>query len=246
MTPAVTHPNALDLEALAVGEETSQTLAHTRHVEACVACRAYVARARGLTARVSVAPWLTEARRTEKRRRVTMLVVAAAPLAAAAAFLLVARGPSAPAPSATPVAPSTAAGASTATRILLAQNEPDTTFKGGPQVAIVRERTGAQDRFVGTVRVRPGDRLRVEVALDRSQAILAGVRGDDGSWVELMPEAVRGAGTHFSEKSARIDATPSGGTIFVGAPEAVRRARETGDTARDASVRALRVEWEAK
>jgi hypothetical protein len=105
--------------------------------------------------------------------------------------------------------------------------EPDTQFKGGMQVAVVRERGGAQTRFSSTVRVRPGDRLRVEVALDHEQAILGAVLADDGSYLELMPEAVRGPGTHFSERSAKIDATPTRGTIIIGSPEAVARARQT-------------------
>jgi hypothetical protein len=112
------------------------------------------------------------------------------------------------------------------------------------QLAIVRDRGGAQERFVASVKVRPGDRLRIEVALDRSQAILGGVLGDDGSWVELMPEAVRDPGTHFSEKSVRIDAQKADGTVLVGPPDLVRRARDAHLKAID-GVRALHVEWEA-
>jgi hypothetical protein len=120
--------------------------------------------------------------------------------------------------------------------------EPDTQFKGGPQVAVVRERGGAQARFSRAVQVRPGDRIRVEVALDREQAILGAVLGDDGSYLELMPEAVRGPGTHFSEKSAKFDAAPTRGTILIGTREAVARARATRQLD---GVTTVRVEWEA-
>jgi hypothetical protein len=120
--------------------------------------------------------------------------------------------------------------------------EPDTQFKGGMQVAVVRERGGAQARFSSTVRVKPGDRLRVEVALDREQAILGAVLADDGSYLELMPQAVRGPGTHFSERSAKIDAAPTRGMIIIGKPEAVARARETRSFN---GVTTLRVELES-
>ena len=120
--------------------------------------------------------------------------------------------------------------------------EPDTQFKGGMQVAVVRERGGAQTRFSSTVRVRPGDRLRVEVALDHEQAILGAVLADDGSYLELMPQGVRGPGTHFSERSAKIDATPTRGTIVIGSPEAVAHARQTKSFE---GVTTLRVDPEA-
>jgi len=107
---------------------------------------------------------------------------------------------------------------------------------------VIRERAGQQARFTGMVAVQPGDRLRVEVALDREQAILAAVMGDDASWLELMPEGRRRPGTHFSERSARVDASPMRGTILVGSPEAVARVRTTR---RLEGVASIRVEWEA-
>ena len=67
--------------------------------------------------------------------------------------------------------------------------EPDTRFKGGPQVAVIRERGKDQARFSSTVRVRPGDRIRLEVALDREQAILGGVLADDAQWLDLGDRA---------------------------------------------------------
>jgi hypothetical protein len=109
------------------------------------------------------------------------------------------------------------------------------------QLAVVRERGGGQARFSSAVRVRPGDRLRVEVALDREQAILGAVLGDDGTYLELMPLAVRGPGTHFSERSAKVDASPTFGTIVIGPPEAIAQARESR---RFVGVASLRVEWE--
>ena len=193
----------------------------------------------------------SSARMNARRRRLWVLATSVlTPLAAAAAILLLARG--APLPS-SPNGPTiTTATATTPTRTprapieaplaTAAPVEPDTQFKGGMQVAVVRERGGKQERFSSTVRVRPGDRLRVEVALDREQAILGAVLADDGSYIELMPLGTRGPGTHFSERSAKIDGSPTRGTILIGSPEAVARARATRLLV---GVDALRVEWEA-
>jgi hypothetical protein len=175
-----------------------------------------------------------------------------APLAAAAAILLLMRSPATPPgpnadvdprePTAYKVQmetfpPGTVIATASGTA------EPDTQFKGGMQVAVVRERGGSQARFSSTVRVKPGDRLRVEVALDHEQAILGAVLADDGSYLELMPQAVRGPGTHFSERSAKIDAAPTRGTIIIGKPEAVARARHTKSFE---GVTTLRVELESQ
>lgn len=194
-----------------------------------------------------------EQRRQEPRRKLWMLASSViAPLAAAAAILLLTRSPPPPAqpPEGDPRAPTTykvqmgtlPPGLVPALGATGGSTEPDTQFKGGMQVAVVRDRGGAQARFSSTVRVKPGDRLRVEVALDHEQAILGAVLADDGSYLELMPQAVRGPGTHFSERSAKIDAAPTRGTIIIGSPEAVARARETKNFD---GVTTLRVELEA-
>jgi hypothetical protein len=168
------------------------------------------------------------------------------PLAAAAAILLLARSTPQPRKPSAPFSTSTSTAPAPPDTIQIApfpraSHEPDTTFKGGMQIAVVRDRGGEQARFASGVRVRPGDRLRVEVALDREQAIVGAVLADDGSYLELMPLAVRGPGTHFSEKSAKIDASPTFGTIVIGTPEAVARARATRQLD---GVATLRVESE--
>lgn len=195
--------------------------------------------------------------RDQKRRLWLVTSSVIAPLAAAAAILLLLRSPApAPTPAEGPRAPTNykiqmgtvppglapALGGASGTSGAEAAAEPDTQFKGGMQVAVVRDRAGSQARFSSTVRVRPGDRLRVEVALDHEQAILGAVLADDGSYLELMPQAVRGPGTHFSERSAKIDAAGARGTILIGSPEAVARARETRNLE---GVTTLRVELES-
>ncbi len=190
-------------------------------------------------------------RRQEPKRRLWFLASSVvAPLAAAAAILLLTRSPAPPTTpsSGEPRAQTTykiqmgAIPPGVGTEATSGAAEPDTQFKGGMQVAVVRDRGGDQARFSSTVRVKPGDRLRVEVALDHEQAILGAVLADDGSYLELMPQAVRGPGTHFSERSAKIDAAPTRGTILIGTPEAVARARATKNLE---GVTTLRVELEA-
>jgi hypothetical protein len=173
-----------------------------------------------------------------RRRWLMTASTVAVPLAAAAVLLLLVRTGSTPDTHA-PL-PSLATTGTVATTT--ADPAPETTFKGGIQVAVIRERAGHQARFTGSVEVKPGDRLRVEVALDREQAILAAVMGDDTSWIELMPERVLRPGTHFSDRSAHVDSSPMHGTILVGAPEAVAGARASR---RFDDVAAIRVAWEA-
>ncbi|MDB4997521.1 MAG: hypothetical protein JWM74_4953 [Myxococcaceae bacterium] len=239
------HPNAIDLQAFACGDDAPHVASHLAD---CDACNAYVARAGGLAKEAPRAKLPTlDATVTAIGSRRSKIALAIAPFAAAAAVLLWmgTREPVATLPAANATSPR-----ATAPPTALAINDtpdPDTTFKGGIQVAVVRERKGVQDRFTNAVRVRPGDRLRIEVALDRSQTILGAVMGEDGSYVELMPAGVRDAGTHFSEKATRVDEHPLRGTILVGTPEAVRLARSTHDFGGHdlAGLRTLPIEWEA-
>lgn len=231
------HPNALQLEAFACGERAPGVEQHARE---CNLCRAFLERVQRLSAAPPMAlPQLLESaasKATAPSRWTRPLAVSAVvPLAAAAALLLVHPWgkPNEGTDSSRLLPP--------ASSPLPTTPDPDTTFKGAIQVSVIRERGGSQERFAGDVRVRPGDRLRVEVALDRPQAVEGVIVGDDGSSLELMPAEVRSAGTHFSEKSARVDAQPLHGTLLVGPPEAVGRARG-GEASAD--VAKLRVEWE--
>lgn len=215
------HPSSLDLEAFSVGE-TSPEL--ETHLAGCEACRRFVAKLGGLEA--PVAPEISEPHQATRFAKVIPWIV---PLAAAAVILLL-LGRRPPGDVVTPIS-----------RPSVEQPEPETTFKGALPIAVIRERSGSQERFTGRAMIRTGDRLRVEVALDREQVISAGVLGDDGSWLELMPESSRAAGMHFSEKSARVDAEPLRGTVIVGSPDQVALARSTRNFK---GVSTLRLEWE--
>ena len=259
------HPNSLVLEAFACGDEQT---AVAEHLGICDACDAFVEKLRALVkkgpsledakdfvakiaARVAQqepAPWASEhehehehespARTRARRRWFWTATSVGVPLAAAAVLVLLMRSPETR-PVIVPTA--TAPTETSVPQPSVTAPDPETTFKGTAQIAVIRERGGLQARFVGSVRVRPGDRLRLEVALDREQAILGGVLADDGDYLELMPQGTRGAGTHFSEKSARIDPSPMAGTIVIGPPEAVKRAVATKKLD---GVARLRVEWE--
>ncbi len=244
------HPQSLDLEAFACGDEIPSV---ADHLPECEACRAFVAGLRGLVARGPTASEAKAAvdrarRQAPAQRRLWWTVSSVvAPMAMAAAVLLMLRTPGDVKDRAgvsvnVPVAVDSSALNSSATRAPGVE-EPETTFKGGPLVAVVRERGKGQARFSSSVRVQANDRLRIEVALDREQVILGAVLGDDGSYLELMAPAPRGAGTHFSERSARIDASPTHGTILIGSPAAVAKARQTQ---RFEGVTTLRVDSEGE
>jgi hypothetical protein len=241
----VTHPNSLDLEAFACGEELSVV---ATHLGSCDACRRFVDGIRGiaaptelevrrLVAAAEARPAPRAAAAPDRRRALWTVTSIAFPFAAAAAVFLLVRGPT-PKEGRAPGVTGSASGAAPThqeepSSELAPAWEPGTSFKGARQVAVIRERGGEQTRFTDRVVVREGDRLRIEVALDRDQAILAGVVGDDGSWLELMPSGVRSPGTHYSEKSARVSGPKTNATIVVG-----------GRTLDDAPTK-IRVEWES-
>jgi hypothetical protein len=253
------HPNSLELEAFACGERRAAT---REHLAGCAECAAFVTRleeqvARGpspdaaaaLIARIQASGVHDT---PPKRGNVVWLhafrrVAPAFALAAAGLALWFGSHPFGVATPAFEDAPSEPF-RSTGGRIQMApfpnpSRLPggETTFKGGVQLAVVRERDGRQSRLTSRVTVRSGDRLRVEVALDRDVAILAAVLADDGSYLELMAPTQRARGTHFSEKSARIDDRPSGGVLVVGTPAEVARARSQKDFS---GLVSLRIEWE--
>lgn len=222
----MSHPNAITLEAFACGESNAHI---ATHLETCTLCQDYVTKAQGL--RMS--------RRTPQRTaRSHVWWIVAVPAAAAALFLLL-----------RPQADELRTGIRVPASVVVAEatHEEETTpirFKGESlQIAVVRDRGGQQARFTDVVKTRPGDRLRLEVAIDSSQAILGGVLGDDGSWLEMTTDGVREVGTFFSEKSTRIDGEPTSGIVLVGPPDDVRRAKKDHLFA---GLKTVRIEIEAK
>jgi hypothetical protein len=102
-------------------------------------------------------------------------------------------------------------------------------FKGALQVVSIRERGADQERFAGSVGVRAGDRLRIEIGVDQERPVTAGVLADDGAWLTLLAPTVLEPGTHLSARAAEVDDRPIGGVILAGDPNDVARARASRD-----------------
>lgn len=218
------HPNAIRLDALAAGDRDDAAQAH---VDACAACAAYVAS----VAKEAAAFRADEAARADdfarevirrsatkpKPRRAAWPASAAAVLALAAAVLLYVRTQGtasiATAPTASVPAPSV--------------DESPVRFKGGVQLAVVVEHEGAQSRRTGALDLEPGDRVRLEIALDHKAQAAAGVLADDGEWAELEPPTWLDPGTHYSEKSVAFHGDVPNGWLLFGDADAVARARQT-------------------
>lgn len=231
----MSHPNSLDLEAFACGDDIATVSAH---VDACEACRTFVDKLRDLPIPKIDLPKAAATVTSIFQRK--NLAAIALPLAAAAILVIVFRNRE---PAGDGVVTAPTATATTSYIPMEKTGDPPTSFKGVRQVAVIRERDGEQKRFTGRVPVKEGDRLRVEVAIDREQTIVAGVLSEDGSYLELMPPSVRPTGTHYSEKSARVSAPPSNGTILVGTEEQVARAKKHLPTT---DLDEVRVEWESR
>lgn len=250
MTESFEHPSALRLEALAAGDDEP---AASAHVATCAACRDHVAALRRAVADFAASPaavpaWLTatgappvhgerphrlvgdaiepvgqpspagrEPHPGRARRAwLSRVALVGGPLLAAALVLLVLR-------TSPPAAPGDPGAAGAAARTGDASS--GVRFKGPREVAVIRERAGQQERVVGAVSVRAGDRLRLEVSLAEPGPLAAGVLDAQGAWVLLLAPSELTAGTHFSERAVRFDEQPTSGRLLVGPPLAVEQAR---------------------
>jgi hypothetical protein len=215
----MTHPPAHELDALAAGDKNPEVEAH---VAACEPCSSYVGalgdQVRAF--RASADPKLFAARVKARAARsggasnagrARVFYMMSPLLAAAAALILWLRAP----PRVAPTMPGTAS------------TSESPRFKGERVVAVVRERGGRQERILGPFTVAPGDRIRVEVAVDREGPVTAGLLAADGTWTLLLAPVVLEAGTHFSELAARFDESRTDAVLLVGAPTAVESARRT-------------------
>ncbi len=226
------HPPNDRIEAVAAGDRDGGVEAH---LASCEACRAYVSRLEEAAvtfrkeaedgvflARLEAARAVPSVPKIRSAKRWANAIYLGAPLLAAAAAFLVWMRPD--------VHHVERPGTFSATRL-----------KGVVGLAVVRERSGSQERFTGEVPVRAGDRLRVEVDLDRPLPIAGGMLGSDGEWVPLFSPSILEPGLHFSDQSVRFDDRPTDGWVLVGDASAVERARTTQSLA---DVVALRVRLE--
>lgn len=105
-------------------------------------------------------------------------------------------------------------------------------FKGGMQLAVVRDRNGVQERFTDVALIQSGDRLRAEIATDHEGPIEIGILQTDGAYLPLLAPTALPLGTHFSDRAAKVDDHASPGWVIAGHPDEVKRARETKDLSR--------------
>jgi hypothetical protein len=249
------HPTMLRLETFVAGHADPEVQAH---LEACSECRSLAdtwreeaaafrsaspagpfvekVRARSLqdTVLAGAGPKSVSLRlassnpRTDaKPKRATWLPTASAIAAIAAGLFFVLRTPAVP------------------IGIALDPGPSGVAFKGeAVQLAVIRERGGEQVRLLGGaegVRVRAGDRLRAEVALDHAGPVqIALVRDDGKRWTLLAPTALE-AGIAFSPESIRFDAEPFSGRLFAGETAQVEQAILRGETK---GVRVIRIQSE--
>ncbi len=221
-----THPDSIQLDALALGSPDAEAVASSArtHVAVCAECMRYVAslqkelssaeplpRLRALPIAPAPIFWLRRA------------AFAAAPVLAVAAGILLYVHTQVSMPDAIVPAPAHATVA-------------EARFKGGLPMAVVLERDSVQSRHTDRVLVRPGDRLRIEVALDVARPTTAGVLDESGAFVTALAPALLEPGTHYSDLSIRIDDHPKAGWVLAGVPAAVERARETHDFADVAAI----------
>lgn len=217
------HPAGARLDGVATGDSDAEADAH---VASCAECSAYVGRLReqiDAFARAQVehpdgfVASVLQRRATHVRRtfpvRARWIAGATSVVALAAVVLLVLHLPRGEPLDSGGVGP----------------REGPIRFKGGAQIAVVVEHRGVQSRELGSLLVAPGDRIRVEIALDHAESVTAGVLTEAGEWAELQPPALFEAGTHFSEKSIAFDGNVEEGWVVVGPPEAVEHARRTRD-----------------
>lgn len=228
------HPAGPRLDAFLVGcgDEETRT-----HVEKCDACAKYLetlsraatrfarddAKAKSFVASVRGREAWNESRR-RRARTASMFSVAAL----AAGLLVFVDFPS-----------STPAGERKSTVPASVEGVGSTRFKSGSgmQVAVFVEHAGAQSRRTGEMELEPGDRIRLEVALDHDALVAAGVLADTGEWAELQAPALMAAGTHYSEQSIEFEGEVPPGFILVGESAAVEAARNSRNFERVIAIR---------
>jgi hypothetical protein len=225
----MSHPPSHALDALAAGDANADVEAH---VASCDACRAYVAegregaaafreKARGadfageIARRSEIAKALENKPREGSAAARARRLWFAVPLVAAAAAVVLFVGNR---ETITPPHES-------------AEESATTRFKGDVPVVVIRDRGGKQTRLTGPFALRAGDRIRIEISVDHPRPLAAGLLGADGTWVPLLEPTLLEAGTTVPELTAAADEGKTDATLIVGAPDAVERAKKSGNFA---------------
>lgn len=234
-------PSGLDLDEWSV-ERAPGALAD--HIRSCPKCTAYIAQLDAETAvflqaespeafvhRPAIAAELNRPDSSSRSFWARYGVGALAGLAAAAValFVMLDRGK----PSGQSLPPAT----------------PETDvvrIKGNMSLAVVRKRGSQQTRHTGSVSVKPGDELRVELTTSQEASITVGIRTDNGEWVPLREGFTASAGTGpVHDDAIAFDAEPTRGWVIAGSPNAVADALTQG-IVEQPDVSRLRIEWESE
>jgi hypothetical protein len=246
------HPARVKLDALAAGDSGP---ALAKHVDSCAECMQYVA---SLQAQISAADefsgpaaeafsqtteraaaqasitQLHSALQPRRRWQTAGYATTALAMAAGLALFLHTSRPMQDGSAEAPAA-SNSTGAATLGSVADQTGSssnvqpPTERFKGGPTVAIVRERAGAQLRATGALQLKSNDRIRLEVTTPGGVPIAAGVLSDTGAYFPLVPAEELAAGTHFSRDSMRFDAEPFRGWVVWGPPDKIIEVQRTRD-----------------
>jgi hypothetical protein len=216
------HPNATRLDALAAGDDDAEA---REHLASCQACATYVSELKSAAAAFAeqtrpaddfVEELARRARPSSLGRRWRIALAVAPALAAAAALVLVLES-------------GRFSGSPGTVREEASAESAVTRFKGALELAVIRERSGEQQRFHGRVAIKPGDRLLAEIGIAAPQELSAAFLGVDHSFVLLLAPRVLPAGTHHSERALRFDDRPTRGVVLAGSPGSIERARQTRD-----------------
>lgn len=223
------HPPSFLLDAFHVGETSREV---TDHLPGCDRCRAYLAELDdakdAFLVRRDPAAFVRELRAQADTRTSSWwrwrprLAVPAVVIAGTVAVVLVMR-PAAERASSTVAA------------------DDDLRAKGPVGASVIRDRAGVQSRHAGTLAVRPGDRLRVELTVPSHRRLAAGVLASDGAWLPLLAPVDAAIGVTVLPSFA-IDSAPTAGRLIYGAPESIARVRR-GESAPDVGV--VEMTWDA-
>ena len=195
------HPSAFRLEAWHAGEPDPATEAH---VGECTPCAAYVESLEGAREAFALRPGADDflkrvagaaveaPRRPERRWAVVGLLAAAALLIAVVGRSLL-TGPAETAP-------------------------PGERLKGGPILAAIILREGTQRRETGSVRVRAGDRVRLEVTVEQAGPLRVELQEADAA-PRVFFDAPVAAGVTALPEALAVDARPTDATFRAGRPE---------------------------
>ena len=96
-------------------------------------------------------------------------------------------------------------------------------MKGAAQVAIILLQDGRQNRKLGSVEGRPGDRFRVEIGTAQPVELEAVIVDHAGSITPVTAPQRFAPGTHVLEPTFTFDSERTVARLLVGPPAAVHR-----------------------